>query len=42
LNSVLDALIAFRDVLDSVGSALGTGLSWRQFALPASASAGWC
>ena len=35
LNSVLDALIALRDALDSVGSALRTGLSWRQFTLPA-------
>jgi len=33
LNSVLDALIALRDALDSVGSALRTGLSWRQFTL---------
>jgi len=41
LNSVLDALIALRDMLDSVGSALRTGLSRRQFALPAIASAGW-
>jgi len=30
-----------RDMLDSVGSALRAGLSRRQFALPAIASAGW-
>ena len=42
LNSVLDALIALRDVLHSIGSALRAGLSWRLLALPAAASTGRC
>ena len=39
LNSVLGALIELRDVLNSIGGALRTGLSWRLLALPAAASA---
>ena len=42
LNSVLDALIALRDVLNSIGAALRTGLGWRLLALPAAASTGRC
>ena len=37
LNSVLDALIALRDVLDSIGSALHPSLGWQ--VLPPSAVA---
>ena len=40
LTSVLDALIALRGVLDSIGNALRDGLIWRQTALPAIASIG--
>ena len=39
LNSVLDALIALRDVLNSIGGALRTSLGWRLLALPAAVSA---
>ena len=42
LNCVLDALIALRDVLNSIGGALRTGLGWRLLALPAAASTGRC
>jgi len=41
LNSVLDALIAVRDALNSIGSALRPNLSWWPRALPAITSAGW-
>lgn len=40
LNSVLDELIVLRGVLNSVGSMLRAGLSWRLLALPAIALAG--
>lgn len=42
LNSMLDALIALRDMLDSVGSVLRAGLSWRLMALPIIAFIGRC
>ena len=41
LNSVLDALIAVRDAIDSFGSALRSAPGWRRFALPAIALVGW-
>ena len=38
---MLDALIALRDALNSIGSALRSAPAWRRLALPATVLVGW-